>query len=57
MGFLTKEEYEDADIIDEKSAEVIRDEENAEARPVVDAAQMMQEGTPVEPEPEDKPDF
>ena len=62
MGFLTKEEYEDADVIEEKSAETIRDEENAEARPVINASQMMQDAEEVKAEevkeePEDKPNF
>ena len=48
MGFLTKEEYEDAEIVDDKPAEVKRDEENAAPKPEVDAADMIQEPEQVE---------
>lgn len=58
MGFLTKEEYDDADIIDERSPEEIRDEENAAPKPVIDANKMMDaEAEEVNEEEEDKPNF
>ena len=44
-------------------AEVVRDQENAEPRQVINAAQAfdnaeeVKEETPAEPEPDDKPDF
>lgn len=48
--------------MDYDSAEEIRDQENAEARPVVNASQMMRDAEEVKAEevkeePEDKPDF
>ncbi len=49
MGFLTKEEYEDADIIDEKSAEAIRDEENAAHREAINADAIITPAEPAEP--------
>lgn len=56
MGFLTKEEYEDIEpIIDDKPAEVKRDEENAAPKPEVDAAQIIQEPEVKEEPAEEQP--